>query len=280
VPAPAIEACRGQALAEAVLLWAVIGLTLVGAGAAIARSDLPTVLAGAIARPDGAPPAPTARTRMALERSLRTGRPSPLAVGALLVADVGAARARAILTAALAAEAVADPTARGVLDVTDQLDRTAGQGLRLGARAIGPFVLVGLTTPAMEAARAGRGALPDALAADAAGDALDAGGQGGDTAAALLGERLPRLAGGAVRAIGVAGTVLGVATLLGGGRVTGPAPGDRAGDAVLCRPVDIRWYARGVPRPSATARGREYVVLRGGRVIARRAPLAAGTCGR
>ncbi len=49
----------------------------------------------------------------------------------------------------------------------------------------------------------------------------------------------------------------------------GPEPGERAGDAVLCEPVQLRWTMGGaVHAPLATAL--HLVVVRGGRVLADR----------
>jgi len=49
----------------------------------------------------------------------------------------------------------------------------------------------------------------------------------------------------------------------------GPGPGERAGDAVLCEPVQLRWTMGGaVHAPLATAL--HLVVVRGGRVLADR----------
>ena len=49
----------------------------------------------------------------------------------------------------------------------------------------------------------------------------------------------------------------------------GPAPGERAGDAVLCEPVELRWTMGGV-RHDPLAVAVHLVVVRGGRVLADR----------
>jgi hypothetical protein len=57
----------------------------------------------------------------------------------------------------------------------------------------------------------------------------------------------------------------------------GPEPGERAGDAVLCEPVELRWTMGGV-RHAPLATAVHVVVVRAGRVLADR--LAAGDgCG-
>ena len=47
----------------------------------------------------------------------------------------------------------------------------------------------------------------------------------------------------------------------------GPAPGRRAGDAVLCEPVDLRWTMGGQVHVRPLARALHLVVVRAGRVI-------------
>ena len=47
----------------------------------------------------------------------------------------------------------------------------------------------------------------------------------------------------------------------------GPVPGRRAGDAVLCEPVDLRWTMGGQVHVRPLARALHLVVVRAGRVI-------------
>ena len=47
----------------------------------------------------------------------------------------------------------------------------------------------------------------------------------------------------------------------------GPVPGRRAGDAVLCEPVDLRWTMGGQVHVRPVARALHLVVVRAGRVI-------------
>ncbi len=250
---------RGQASAEAVLLWSAVA----GVGAVLAvglvRSGAASLVATALG---GARPAAVGdRAGDVLARSLRggPGAPTLLAARALVEADIGRDAADKLLRARLLALLAADGRLAGDLDVTRLV--TAAPGLSLRASPAGPAVVVGIATLADEPG-------------DGAFDLRELGALGPDAATtALAASEHPDLAASArimsrfATAFDVAGAILGRLHA----PPPGPLPGQRAGDVVFCRHYEARWFRGGVPAyDPAMGDLWRLTVLRGGRFIADR----------
>ncbi len=253
----------GQATVELVALWLIIavlvGLVLLG------LPRLGALVAGTL---DGSPrpaavrePAAAALAERAVAgRSGRGGTPTLLAAERMLALELGADGARAYLATRL--------LSRYGSRLGRAIDTTAIVG---GAQAPGDrLIATPSRRPRMTIARLADEPLPDldavtrravvAASQDAAVTALERAPR-----TASLGRLLVRIqAGQAAMGLVVPPDEIG------------PAPGRRAGDAVLCEPVELRWTMGGeVHRPLAVAL--HLVAVRAGRVLDDR--LVAGeTC--
>jgi hypothetical protein len=255
---PAARPDRGQATVEALGLWAACALLATVLVLCLPR--LAPVLVAAVEGDDGASGAPAAAplAEQALAgRAGRGGTPTLLAAERLLAPELGPERAHAYLRERLLAREGA--RFGRAIDVTGRIAVIAAAGDRL--------VAYPSRRPSLAIAE------PD----DEPRPGPDAG------AAAALRDAAP---GYAVTALEAAERTRPLAKLLGRAQVgrdllvlvhppdeVGPAPGERAGDAVLCEPVELRWTMGGV-RHAPLATAVHLVVLRSGRVIVDR--LAAG----
>jgi hypothetical protein len=252
VGAPA-EPERGQASAEAVLLWLAIAAVLTVLAAALGSAGLAGIVAGAFV---SAPPAALGtRAERALDQSLAGGGPTMLAVAALAEADVGPRVGAEALSRRLLAYLAARHPLDGELDVTRLA--TPGPGLSLRAIPAGPTVVVGIATTDDEPTDSG----VDLRALG--GDAPD----GGSAAVTAVGARIGHVLSHVASAFDVANAVLA--------RVhaspPGAGPGERAGDVVFCRRYRAYWF-RGPRRAYVEAMGDIWriAVLRNGAVMADR----------
>jgi hypothetical protein len=245
---------RGQATVEAVALWLIIavvaGLLLLG----LPRLD--NLVAGAL---DGGSrraavrqPAAAALAERALAgRGGRGGTPTLLAAERLLALELGAAGARDYLAARLLERF--GPRLQQALDVTSIVGGAQAPGDRL--------IATPADRPRITIARLADEPLPDLDAATRR--AVIA--AGADASVTTLGLLRPTAPLG--RLLGRVQAGQAVVGLLAPADDVGPAPGRRAGDAVLCEPVDLRWTMGGVVHDRPLARALHLVTVRAGRVI-------------
>ena len=247
---------RGQATIEALGLWAALALLV--AALVLGLPRVAPVLVAALRADDDTPRPPAAAAlleRVLAGRAGRGGTPTLLAAERLLAAELGPERARSYLRARLLERHGA--RFGGTIDVTDHVAAIAVPGDRLLAYPTRPPSLV-IAEPDDEPRP---GPDPGAAAPGYAVTALDAA------------ERTRPLA----KLFGRAQVGRDLLVLLHPSDDVGPEPGERAGDAVLCEPVELRWTMGGV-RHAPLATAVHVVVVRAGRVLADR--LAAGDgCG-
>ena len=258
----AAPAERGQATVEALGLWA--ALALVVAAVVLGLPRVAPALVAALHADDGTtrPPVAAALLERALTgRAGRGGTPTLLAAERLLAAELGPERARSYLRTRLLERQSARFGAG--IDVTDHVAAIAVSGDRLVAYPTRPPSLV-IAEPDDEprpdpdrgAAAVARGAAP-----------------GYAVTALEAVERTRPLA----KVLGRAQVGRDLLVLIHPSDEVGPAPGERAGDAVLCEPVELRWTMGGVLHdPLATAV--HVVVVRAGRVLVDRVAAGDG-CG-
>ena len=251
---PRVRSERGQATVEAVALWLIMAV-LVG-GLVIGLPLLGPVVAGALhgGRTPERPrePAAAALAERALTgRSGRGGTPTLLAAERLLALELGPDGAHAYLATRLLA--LHGARLGHAIDVTPLLG---------GAQAPGDHLLAYPSAkPRLTIVRLADEPLPD-LDAAARRATVQA---GGDIAVTALGvPRSTQLLGKVIGRIQVGQAVIG---LLAPADDVGPGPGRRAGDAVLCEPVALRWTMGGQLHPRPLALALHLVAVRGGRAI-------------
>jgi len=258
----AARADRGQATVEALGLWAALALLAVALVLGLPR--IAPVLTAALHANGGErrAPAEAALVERALTgRAGRGGTPTLLAAERLLAVELGPARARSYLRERLLER---EGTRFGrAIDVTGRVAAIPVPGDRL--------VAYPTHAPSLAIAEPGDEPRPDP----------DPG------AAAVARTAAP---GYAVTALETVERARPLAKVLGRAQIgrdllvlvrppddVGPGPGERAGDAVLCEPVEVRWTMGGV-RHAPLATAVHLVVVRAGRVLADRL-VAADRCG-
>ncbi len=245
---------HGQATVEAIALWliaaAVVGALLVG------LPWLGPLVAGALHGAPGAtgqraPAAAGLADRALAGRGGRGGTPTLLAAERLLALELGPAGAHAYL-------------ARRLLAI---------HGSRLG-HAIDATVLVGGAEAAGDRLVASPSTSPTLTIAGLADEPVPGLDAATRRATVAAGADVSISALGAVRATQVLGKVLGriqigeaVVRLLAPADDVGPVPGQRAGDAVLCELVALRWTIGGTVHRRPLALALHLVVVRAGRVL-------------
>jgi hypothetical protein len=258
----AARADRGQATVEALGLWAAVALVALALVTGLPRIA-PAVIA-ALQAGDGAAQAPAAAAlvdRALAGRSGRGGTPTLLAAERLLAAELGPEPARSYLRERLL-EREGGRFGRAI-DVTGRVPAIPVSGDRLVAYPTRPPLLA-IAEPADEPWPG-----PDAGAAAAARGAAP----GYAVTALELAERTRPLA----KVLGRSQIGRDLLVLVRPPDDVGPAPGERAGDAVLCEPVELRWTMGGVRHAPLTAAA-HIVVVRAGRVVADRL-VDADRCG-
>ena len=245
---------RGQATVEVVGLWLIIALVV-----AVLLLTLPR-LGPWVARVLGGEPAPTAQRQPAAaglaERALtgrsgRGGTPTLLAAERLLALELGAQGAHDYLAVRL--------LARHGARLGRAIDATAVVG---GAQAPGDqLIATAAGRPTVRIARPADEPVPEPDAATRRA-VIAASKDAGVTALGAVPRTAPLS-----KLLGRIQTGQAVVGLLAPADDVGPAPGRRAGDAVLCEPVDLRWTMGGQVHVRPLARALHLVVVRGGRVI-------------
>ncbi len=238
---------RGQASVEAIGLWLAVALLCAALVVGIVR------VAPLVARAldgDRDPERPAAHA--VLERAVDTGRPTLLAARRLLVREVGAAAADRYLSTRILAR-YGSRLGR-TRDASAVVGVAPSPTVRLLAVPSGPPTVV-IATPSDEplpetdrdlgpiASEAGRQALEESLDANRATRPLARILRGADLGLAVIG-------------------------LLAPGDEVGPPPGLRAGDGVLCEPIELRWLRAGELDTQPLALAVHVVVVRNGRVLA------------
>jgi len=244
----------GQATVEALGLWAAVALVVVGLVLGLPR--IAPVLVAALGAGDGtvAPSAAEVLAERALAgRAGRGGTPTLLVAKRLLAVELGGDRAAAYLRERLL-EREGGRFGRAI-DVTGQVAAIPVPGDRLVAYPTRP--------PSLTIAEPGDEPLPHL---DAGAAAVARGAAPGVVVTALETLERTRPLG---KLLGRAQVGRDVVTLMQPPDEVGPAPGERAGDAVLCEPVELRWTMGGV-RHDPLAVAVHLVVVRGGRVLADR----------
>ncbi len=208
----------------------------------------------------GGDPTPTAERQPAAaglaERALAGrsgagGTPTLLVAERLLALELGAQGAHDYLATRL--------LARYGARLGRAIDVTSIVG---GAQAPGDLLIAtAAARPTVAIARLADEPVPDLDAATRRA-VVAAGQEAGVTALGLVPRAMPL-----AKLLGRIQTGQAVVALLAPARDVGPVPGRRAGDAVLCEPVDLRWTMGGQVHVRPLARALHLVVVRAGRVI-------------
>ncbi len=259
---------RGQASVEGLALWAVVAAGAAAAAAAIASSSLPAAIVDAVR--SAIVGAPSDRGTEVLDGALKPGGPSLLLVRTRLRLRLGEVAATELLRAAVEQVVNGSERQQGSLDVT-ALVGGKNPHIRLIATATGPLRLVGIASDEALPDPIGISLSPTTVVGGVIAASVHASGHGRvvEVVGASLREGTA-IAGHAWTAVGIVSDMIVTAA--------GLPPGARAGDATLCRPVDIRWVAYGRPYRRPTAEGHELVIVRNGVVVARYVPAVEGPC--
>jgi hypothetical protein len=245
---------RGQATVEAVALWlivaAIFGALLLG------LPRLGPLLAGALHGGEGRTAAREPAAAALAERALagrggRGGTPTLLAAERMLALELGAGGARAYLASRL--EARHGARLGHVIDATALVGGAEAPGDRLFAYPSG--------RPSLTIAHLADEPLPQPDAATRRAVAA----AGTDAAATAL--ELVRATRPLATLFGRVQAGQAVIGLLAPRDDVGPEPGRRAGDAVLCEPVELRWTMGGEVHRTPLALALHLVVVRAGRVL-------------
>ena len=244
----------GRATVEVVALWLIVavvgGLLLLGLPrlGSLVASTLDGRSEPAAARE----PAAAALAERALAgRSGRGGTPTLLVAERLLALELGVRGAHDYLATRLLVQHGAR--------VGRAIDVTAIVG---GAQAPGDrLIATPSSRPGVTIARLADEPLPDLDAATRR--AVIAAGNDGAVTTLARATRTAPLA----RLLGRLQTGHDVVDLLAPADDVGPPPGRRAGDAVLCEPVELRWTMGGTVHEPPLARALHLVMVRGGHVI-------------
>jgi hypothetical protein len=258
----AARADRGQATVEALGLWAALALLVVAL--ALGLPQVAPVLIAALHAGDGDAQAPASAALVEGALAGRTGRGGTLTLltaERLLAVELGPERARAYLRERLL-EREGARFGRAI-EVTGRVAAIPVPGDRLVAYPTHP--------PALAIAEPGDEPRPEP---DRGARAVARGAAPGYAVTALEAvERTRPLA----KVLGRAQIGRDLLVLVRPPDDVGPAPGERAGDAVLCEPVELRWTMGGV-RHAPLATAVHVVVVRAGRVLADRL-IDAERCG-
>jgi hypothetical protein len=246
---------RGQATVEALALWLVVALIVAALPAGLPR--LVPLLTGALQGREAAgasrvPVAAALADRAVAGRAGRGGTPTLLAAERLLALELGADGARSYLADLLLVRHGA--RLGHAIDATSLVGGAEAPGDRLIAAPSGP--------PSLRIARLADEPPPDLDAASRRAT-VQAGGDGAVTALGV--PRWTRLLGTLLGRVQAGQSVVG---LLAPADEVGPVPGRRAGDAVLCEPVALRWTMAGTIHRRPLALALHLVVVRAGRVVA------------
>jgi hypothetical protein len=253
---------------EALAIWVAAALAATLTTGALLATGLPDELSDAFGRALGGGGAPRAAGPDLVERALRPGGPSLLLV---LAADGSSEAAPAVdRRSAIEDRVAADPRIAGPLDVTALLPPRHA-GYRLVAYPIGSPRLVSI---------AGDEPLPMPVGITVSPGSLVGGAIAGGELASGTRRALERFGKGAGSAFRVAGHAWDVVGIVQDAAMTdaGLDPGSRAGDATLCRPVELRASRAGSPTVQWTRHAHEVIVLRSGAIVARYVPPGTDGC--